>query len=57
MQQGCTTAGIGCIECKEPVIDEDLAPRPPRMRERARPYIANPGRVREILASGRRACQ
>src|SRR4029079_11784526 len=26
-QQGCTTAGIGCLECKQPVIDAILAGR------------------------------
>jgi tryptophanyl-tRNA synthetase len=51
VRQGCTTAGIGCIECKKPVIErvtEDAI----RMRERARPYVAQPGRVREILDAG-----
>jgi tryptophanyl-tRNA synthetase len=51
VQQGCTTAGIGCIECKGPVIariSEDAI----RMRERAMPYTANPDLVRDILDAG-----
>lgn len=49
--QGCTTAGIGCLDCKKPVI-ERISGDAARMRERAQPYVANPSRVREILAAG-----
>ena len=48
VQQGCTTAGIGCLDCKKPVI-EKIWPNATVMRERAAPYLENPGRVREIL--------
>jgi tryptophanyl-tRNA synthetase len=51
VRQGCTTAGIGCIECKKPVIDRICADAI-RMRERAQPYLDQPQRVREILAAG-----
>jgi tryptophanyl-tRNA synthetase len=51
VREGCTTAGIGCLECKQPVIDRVCADAT-LMRERAQPYIDNPGRVREILAAG-----
>jgi tryptophanyl-tRNA synthetase len=51
VQQGCTTAGIGCIECKKPVMDKICADAT-AMRERAAPYLAQPERVREILAAG-----
>jgi tryptophanyl-tRNA synthetase len=51
VRQGCTTAGIGCLECKQPVI-EKISADAAMMRERAQPYIDNPGRVREILAAG-----
>ncbi len=50
-QTGCKTAGIGCLECKQPVIDAILAEQAP-MLERAAPYIANPARVKEIVANG-----
>jgi tryptophanyl-tRNA synthetase len=48
---GCTTAGIGCLECKQPVIDainRELAP----MRERARAYLEDPTLVKNIIADG-----
>ncbi|MEO6184800.1 MAG: tryptophan--tRNA ligase [Steroidobacteraceae bacterium] len=51
VQQGCTTAGIGCIECKK-AVSEKICAEAAVMRERARPYMDNPGRVREILAAG-----
>lgn len=49
--QGCRTAGIGCLECKKPLIDSVLAELAP-IRERARAYEANPARVAEILDAG-----
>jgi tryptophanyl-tRNA synthetase len=49
--QGCTTAGIGCLECKQPVWEKICADAAV-MRERAAPYMDHPGRVREILAEG-----
>ncbi|HJX57577.1 MAG TPA: tryptophan--tRNA ligase [Thiobacillus sp.] len=48
---GCISAGIGCLECKQPVIDavlNELAP----IRERAAYYEDNPDQVRNILADG-----
>jgi tryptophanyl-tRNA synthetase len=49
--QGCRTAGIGCLECKKPLIDSVLAELAP-IRERARAYEDNPARVAEILDAG-----
>jgi tryptophanyl-tRNA synthetase len=49
--QGCTSAGIGCIECKQPVIDGVLAEQRP-MRERAQLYLDDPTLVRNIIADG-----
>ncbi len=49
--QGCTSAGIGCIECKQPVIDavlKELAP----IQERARAYTEDPDTVKNIIADG-----
>jgi tryptophanyl-tRNA synthetase len=51
VREGCTTAGIGCLDCKEPVIDSILAEQAP-MRERAAHYIENPALVRQIVAQG-----
>jgi tryptophanyl-tRNA synthetase len=49
--QGCRTAGIGCLECKQPVIDSVLAELAP-MRERAKRYVDDPTLVRNIVADG-----
>jgi tryptophanyl-tRNA synthetase len=51
VQKGCTTAGIGCLECKQPVIDRVLEEQGP-MRERAQRYIDDPTLVRNIVADG-----
>ncbi|MCG2577791.1 tryptophan--tRNA ligase [Dechloromonas sp. XY25] len=51
VQQGCRTAGIGCIECKQPVIDGILKEQVP-MRERAQMYLDDPTLVKNIIADG-----
>ncbi|MEI7679725.1 MAG: tryptophan--tRNA ligase [Betaproteobacteria bacterium] len=51
VQQGCRSAGIGCLECKQPVIDSVLAELKP-MRERAQRYADDPTLVRSIVADG-----
>ncbi|HEU0219424.1 MAG TPA: tryptophan--tRNA ligase [Gallionella sp.] len=51
VMQGCKSAGIGCIECKQPVIDAVLAEQRP-MRERAQLYLDDPALVRNIIADG-----
>lgn len=51
VQQGCRNASIGCIECKQPVIDAVLAEQRP-MRERAQPYLDDPALVRSIISEG-----
>ncbi|WP_374259728.1 tryptophan--tRNA ligase [Zoogloea sp.] len=51
VKQGCTSAGIGCIECKQPVIDAVLKEQDV-MRERAQPYLDDPSLVRSIVADG-----
>jgi tryptophanyl-tRNA synthetase len=51
VQKGCTTAGIGCLECKQPVIEainKELAP----MRARAQAYLDDPTLVKNIVADG-----
>ncbi|MBI2960154.1 MAG: tryptophan--tRNA ligase [Betaproteobacteria bacterium] len=49
--KGCRSAGIGCLECKEPVIASVLAELAP-MRERAQKYLDDPTLVRNIVADG-----
>ena len=51
VQTGCRSAGIGCIECKQPVIDGVLREQEP-MRERARMYEEDPQLVKNIIADG-----
>ncbi|MDO9243569.1 MAG: tryptophan--tRNA ligase [Rhodocyclaceae bacterium] len=51
VQQGCRSAGIGCIECKQPVIEGVLKEQEP-MRERARMYAEDPQLVKSIIADG-----
>jgi tryptophanyl-tRNA synthetase len=49
--KGCKSAGIGCLECKQPVIDgivRELAP----MQERAQKYLDDPTLVKNIVADG-----
>jgi tryptophanyl-tRNA synthetase len=49
--KGCKSAGIGCLECKQPVIDGVLKEQEP-MRERAQQYLDDPSLVRAIVADG-----
>jgi tryptophanyl-tRNA synthetase len=49
--KGCTTAGIGCLECKQPVIEAILVEQKP-WRERAEAYLANPKQVHWIVEMG-----
>ncbi|MGQ0577558.1 MAG: tryptophan--tRNA ligase [Betaproteobacteria bacterium] len=51
VQKGCRSAGIGCLECKQPVIDAVLKEQEP-MRERAKPFLDDPTLVRNIIADG-----
>ncbi len=48
---GCKSAGIGCLECKQPVIDAINAELKP-IRERAAPFEEDPTLVKNILADG-----
>ncbi len=51
VQTGCRSAGIGCLECKQPVIDQVLKEQE-AMHERAQPYVDDPSLVRNIIADG-----
>lgn len=50
-EQGCRSAGIGCLECKAPLIEAIQAELVP-LQERAMDYEQNPDLVRSILAEG-----
>ena len=49
--QGCKSAGIGCLACKQPVIDAVLEEQKP-MHERAKPYEEDPTLIRNLIADG-----
>ena len=51
VQAGCTSAGIGCLECKAPVIEAVLDELKP-MQARAAELEAQPERVRSIIEAG-----
>ena len=50
-RNGCISAGIGCIDCKRPVIEAVQAELAP-IRENARQYESDPDLVRSIVADG-----
>jgi tryptophanyl-tRNA synthetase len=49
--QGCRSAGIGCLECKQPLIDAIIREQQP-IAERAQKYLDDPVLVRNIIADG-----
>ena len=52
VKEGCRSAGIGCLDCKRPLIEaiqEELKP----IQERAREFSENRTLVRNIVAEGR----
>lgn len=51
VQEGCRSAKIGCLECKQPVLEAILKEQE-AMRERAQPYVENPSLVRNVVADG-----
>lgn len=46
--KGCTTAGIGCLECKAPLIDAIIAEQKP-MIEREKELQSNPALLQRII--------
>jgi len=48
---GCRSAGIGCLDCKQPVVDAVIA-ETQTFRDRAQPYLDDPALVRNIMADG-----
>lgn len=51
VQAGCRSAGIGCLDCKKPLI-ETVQQEQAEMRARAKPFEENPNLVRNIIAAG-----
>jgi tryptophanyl-tRNA synthetase len=56
VREGCTSAGIGCLDCKQPIIDAVLSELAP-IRERAREFEADRQLVRHILEEGSAAAR
>jgi tryptophanyl-tRNA synthetase len=56
VREGCATAGIGCLDCKQPVIDCVLSELGP-IQERAREFEQSPDRVRAIINEGSEAAR
>ena len=51
VQEGCKSAGIGCVDCKRPIVEaiqKELAP----IRERAENYESEPDLVKNIIIEG-----
>jgi tryptophanyl-tRNA synthetase len=51
--QGCRTAGIGCVDCKRKLL-ESLAPAQDRMREKREALLARPKDLDDIVQLGTR---
>jgi tryptophanyl-tRNA synthetase len=51
VQKGCRTAGIGCLECKAPLI-EKIVEEVSGIAKRAQEFEENPDLVRGIIAEG-----
>ena len=51
VQTGCKSASIGCVDCKQPVIEAVLAELRP-MQERAREFEEQPDVVGNIINEG-----
>ena len=51
VQDGCRSAGIGCLDCKQPVIEAVVAELTP-IQERAREFEQDPALVRRIISEG-----
>jgi len=51
VQAGCRSAGIGCLDCKQPLIDAVLKEQAP-FRERSQEFLNDPDTVRAIIDEG-----
>jgi tryptophanyl-tRNA synthetase len=56
VQNGCRSAKIGCLECKQPIIDAVLAELKP-IQERAAEFSRDPLAVKNIIAVGNKRAQ
>jgi tryptophanyl-tRNA synthetase len=56
VQQGCRSAGIGCLDCKQPVIEAVLAELKP-IQERVQAYLKDIDGVQALIARGTEAAR
>ncbi|MFO7954886.1 tryptophan--tRNA ligase [Thioalkalivibrio sp.] len=56
LYSGCTTAGIGCLDCKRPLIEAVQAELEP-IQQRAKEYAEDPALVRSIIVEGSEAAR
>lgn len=56
VQNGCRSAKIGCLECKQPIIDAVLTELKP-IQERAAEFSRDPLAVKNIIAVGNKRAQ
>ncbi|MEK7206562.1 MAG: tryptophan--tRNA ligase [Pseudomonadota bacterium] len=56
VQEGCRSAGIGCLECKQPIVEAVLAELKP-IQERAAEFSRDPLMVKNIIADGCKRAQ
>ncbi|RKZ66425.1 MAG: tryptophan--tRNA ligase, partial [Gammaproteobacteria bacterium] len=56
VQNGCRNASIGCVECKQPIIESVLAELKP-MQERAKDYEEDVSAVKAIIEEGNEAAR
>jgi len=56
VREGCSSAGIGCLDCKQPVVDAVLNELRP-IQDRIAEYSGDPNRVRNIIAEGSEAAR
>jgi len=55
-REGCTTAGIGCFECKK-ILGDNLVEHLAPIQEETRRWLDRPGDLDEVLAEGARRCR
>lgn len=51
IRRECPAAGIGCVDCKQPLIDAVLAEQA-EIRERAEPYVKDKARLVKVIEQG-----
>ena len=51
VQNGCRSASIGCLDCKQPIIDAVLKEQAP-IRERSEEFLQDPEAVQAIIDEG-----